>query len=96
MGETPFQTLANLQQLLSHVHIKDAQRDPAEKIGWHLTLLEEGEVPVREIIGLLKQANYQGYLSVEWEKKWHPEIEEPEVALPQYAELLQSYLATAG
>jgi hypothetical protein len=29
---------------------------------------------------------------VEWEKRWHPEIEEPEVALPQYLDLLRAWL----
>jgi hypothetical protein len=29
---------------------------------------------------------------VEWEKKWHPEIAEPEVAFPQYMHVLRSYL----
>ncbi len=38
--------------------------------------LGEGEVPVREIIGLLAAGGYAGYLSVEWEKYWHPDIEE--------------------
>lgn len=35
-------------------------------------------------------------LAVEWEKKWHPEIAEPEVALPQHAEVLREYLASVG
>jgi hypothetical protein len=30
---------------------------------------------------------------VEWEKKWHPDLAEPEVALPQHADLLREYLA---
>jgi sugar phosphate isomerase/epimerase len=95
MGEDPRQTLETLQKAgpISHVHIKDARRDPQAKNGWQLTLLEQGEVPVREAVKLLKEAGYEGYLSVEWEKKWHPEIEEPEVALPQHADLLRSYLA---
>jgi hypothetical protein len=29
---------------------------------------------------------------VEWEKRWHPEIEEPEVALPQHLDLLTEWL----
>jgi fatty-acyl-CoA synthase len=33
---------------------------------------------------------YRGYVSVEWEKKWHPELADPEVALPQHLEWLRS------
>jgi hypothetical protein len=32
------------------------------------------------------------WLSLEWEKRWHPDIAEPEVAFPQYAALLREYL----
>jgi hypothetical protein len=34
-----------------------------------------------------------GWLSVEWEKKWHPELAEPEIALPQHSAKLREYLA---
>jgi len=47
---------------------------------------------VREMLRALASRGYQGYLSVEWEKKWHPEIPEPEVALPQHARVLRAYL----
>jgi sugar phosphate isomerase/epimerase len=55
-------------------------------------LLGQGEVPVQEMIALLAHDGYQGWVSVEWEKRWHPEIEEPEVALPQHRRLLDSWL----
>jgi hypothetical protein len=32
----------------------------------------------------IERLNYDGYVSFEWEKYWHPEIEEPEVALPDF------------
>jgi sugar phosphate isomerase/epimerase len=41
-------------------------------------------VPVRRILALLQEAGYNGYVSVEWEKKWHPDLAEPEVAIPQH------------
>ena len=42
-----------------------------------------GTVPVREIVKVLAGAGYKGYYSFEWEKKWHPEIEDPEIAIPR-------------
>jgi sugar phosphate isomerase/epimerase len=57
-------------------------------------LLGQGEVPVREMLGLLTANGYQGWISVEWEKHWHPEIEDPELALPQHIELLNTWLTT--
>ena len=60
---------------------------------WQLVLLGTGEVPCRAVVELLNREGYQGYIAAEWEKKWHPEIEEPEVALPQHAEMLRSWFA---
>ena len=45
---------------------------------------------------MLAGAGYEGFYCFEWEKKWHPEIEEPEVAFPQYAKVVGEYLAEAG
>jgi sugar phosphate isomerase/epimerase len=59
---------------------------------WQLTLLGHGEVPVRPMLDLLTAGGYQGWISVEWEKHWHPEIEDPELALPQHLELLNAWL----
>ena len=52
----------------------------------------EGEVPVRDMLGVLAAAGYPLWISVEWEKRWHPEIEEPEVALPRYLDVLTRWL----
>jgi len=33
--------------------------------------------------------DYDAYVSFEWEKYWHPEIEEPEVALPDFVKAMK-------
>jgi sugar phosphate isomerase/epimerase len=74
-----------------HTHVKDARRKPDG--GWQLCLLGEGEVPVRAALATWVANGYDGYVCVEWEKKWHPEIEEPEVAFPQHIATLRRYLS---
>lgn len=86
-GETVEEVMALLGPRLAHVHVKDAHRAGPE--AWDLTLLGEGEVPVAEQLRILVRHGYAGYVSVEWEKKWHPELPEPEVALPQHIERLR-------
>jgi hypothetical protein len=44
------------------------------------------------MLGVLAAAGYPLWISVEWEKRWHPEIEEPEVALPRYLDVLTRWL----
>ena len=93
VGDTLDQTIANMRDRLLHVHIKDGRRPADGGPNWDLTLLGEGDVPIRDILAALRALGYDGWLSVEWEKKWHPELAEPELALPQHATLLREYLA---
>jgi sugar phosphate isomerase/epimerase len=90
MGETPAEVYANLGSRILLAQVKDARRKADGD--WQLVLLGEGEVPVRDMLGLLAAGGYPHWISVEWEKRWHPEIEEPEVALPQHLELLTKWM----
>ena len=90
MGETPAEVYANLGRRILLAQVKDARRLAGGD--WQLVLLGAGEVPVREMLGLLAAGGYPHWISVEWEKRWHPEIEDPEVALPQHLELLTKWL----
>jgi sugar phosphate isomerase/epimerase len=91
MGETPQEVYDLIGQRVLLAQVKDARRAPERADGWQLTLLGQGEVPVWEMLDLLDQGGYQGWISVEWEKRWHPEIEDPELALPQHIELLRTW-----
>jgi len=44
---------------------------------------------------VLRRRGYDRWIAVEWEKKWHPEIADPAVALPQHIALLRSWLDMA-
>lgn len=83
LGEAPEQVIEALGSRIAFVHVKDARRT-SRGDDWDLVLLGEGEVPVRDQLAALARHGYDGWVSVEWEKKWHPEIAEPEVALPQH------------
>jgi sugar phosphate isomerase/epimerase len=92
MGQRPAEVWSDLGAQMLLAQVKDARRDTARPDGWQLVLLGQGEVPVREILRLLYGGGYAGWISVEWEKRWHPEIEEPEVALPQHLSVLSTWL----
>lgn len=82
----PFaETFASLAPTLAHVHIKDG------KDGVY-TLLGDGDVPLFPMLDLILDNGYTGSISLEWEKRWHPEIPDPEVAFPQYAKAVRAYL----
>jgi sugar phosphate isomerase/epimerase len=92
MGESPERVWELLGSRIMHVHVKDARRSAGSSSEWDLALLGEGDVPVAAALQVLQRHGYNGWVSVEWEKKWHPEIADPELALPQYAELLRQWL----
>ena len=59
-------------------------------------LTGNGNIPLREIIAVLVRGGYAGYYSFEWEKVWHPEIDEPEAAIPHFAKVMATYLTDVG
>jgi sugar phosphate isomerase/epimerase len=96
MGERAADVWANIGPRVLLAQVKDARPDPGRDDGWQLVPLGEGEVPVRDMLALLSDSGYRGWVSVEWEKRWHPEIAAPEVALPQHLALLGSWLQEGG
>jgi sugar phosphate isomerase/epimerase len=92
-GEQPADTFAKVGKWVRHTHLKDSKPEGADR---RYVLLGAGQVPVREQVRVLAAAGYKGLYGFEWEKKWHPEIEEPEVAFPHYAKTMAEYLSAAG
>lgn len=68
-----------IRPFVRHVHTKDHLR-----AGFALCLTGEGDLPIPAICKRLLSDGYDGYFSLEWEKKWHPELQEPEVVFPAY------------
>ncbi|HEY3132675.1 MAG TPA: sugar phosphate isomerase/epimerase family protein, partial [Acidobacteriota bacterium] len=91
--EDPGYTVKQLGAYIRHTHLKDS-KPAGNDVRYVLT--GEGTVPVREIVRVLAASGYRGYYCFEWEKVWHPEIEEPEIAIPHYARVMRQYLAEAG
>lgn len=92
--ERPAGTFRQLATHVRHTHIKDSV--PADGDERKYVLLGEGEVPIRQIVQTLASGGYKGYYGFEWEKVWHPDIAEPEIAIPHYAKTMRQYLEQAG
>ena len=80
--EQPADGAAQLGVTIRHVHIKDLRRD---RDGWKYVLTGEGVFPLLELNAVLQELQYDRFLSFEWEKRWHPEIADADVALPHFA-----------
>ena len=55
-----------------------------------MCLCGEGDVPLAGIANALKTSGYDGYITFEWEKRWHREIPGPEVAVPHFARFIRA------
>jgi sugar phosphate isomerase/epimerase len=86
--EPPAEAYKVLHPYIRHTHIKDGKIAGNEV---HYVLLGQGEVPIFEAIDALRNGGYKGFYSFEWEKLWHPEIGEPDVAFADYASVMRKH-----
>src|SRR6185369_11079480 len=77
-GDTIEQAGRVVQPYLAHIHLRDAKPITGSE-HWLPVLAGQGRVSFAKALAVIKELNYDGYLSFEWEKYWRPEIEEPEV-----------------
>ena len=93
IGESPFFSVPVLNSRIAYAHVKDATLGP---LGATYTKLGAGDVPVEKFITRLKGVGYTGYVTLEWEKAWLPNIAEPEEVLPDAVEKLRKWAATGA
>jgi sugar phosphate isomerase/epimerase len=91
-GEEPEFTVAHLGKYIRHTHLKDSVGS-GDKV--HYVLTGSGDVPVKRQVQSLVDIGYKGYFSYEWEKAWHPDLQDPAIAFPQYADVMTGYLKDA-
>ena len=82
-GDEIAQAAQVVQPYLAHVHLRDAKPVTGSE-HWLPVLAGAGRVSFADALAAVRQLNYNGFVSFEWEKYWHPEIEEPEVAFPDF------------
>lgn len=90
MGESPARVIELMGSRILHTHFKDAILGEGGK--FDLVLEGRGNVPNREAVHVLADQGYDGWIILEWEKKWRVNIEEPEIAFPHYYKLLREYM----
>lgn len=92
-SEQPRDGAATLGPTIKHVHVKDVTRNSES---WRYDLPGDGQFPLGELLESLKGLQYESFLSFEWEKKWHPELADAEVALPHFANWFRGAYANSS
>ena len=93
-SETPEQTIQNLGAYIKHVHIKDSVADGAGGVSYRL--MGEGDLPIGAMIRGLSSVNYEGFISLEWLKRWSDGLEDAGIAIPHFANYMSAYTERAA
>lgn len=88
-GDTIEHAATIVQPYLAHIHLRDAKPVSGSE-HWLPVLAGRGRVSFTEALGAIEKLNYNGYISFEWEKYWHPEIEEPDIAFPDFINAIRN------
>lgn len=86
-GEPVKQTVERLRPYICHVHIKDRVITDDGRLN---TLLGEGDLPIVECVQSLRETGYDGWWSLETEKRWMKQAPPPEQSVPQFATYMRS------
>ncbi len=81
-GEPLAEGASLLGSAIRHIHVKDFRRC-ADGVQYVLT--GQGAFPWHDLSAAQKQLRYKGFVSFEWEKQWHPELEDAGIAVPHFA-----------
>lgn len=88
-NETPAETWENIGKYVKFVHIKDSI---IENGAVKYKMMGRGDIPMDDIIAVLKTGGYDGFLSLEWVKRWCHELEEPGIVFVQYINYMKKKL----
>ena len=91
-NEDPEFTVRQLGSWIRHTHLKDSTGSGEDR---KYVLTGRENVPIQRQIEALRSIRYKGFYCFEWGKMWHPDIDDPEIAIADYARLVGQCLGNA-
>ncbi len=88
-GEAPETTVQNLGAYIKYVHAKDSVMKDG-KVEYRF--MGEGDLPIDDMMLSLRSINYEGYVSLEWVKRWAPNLSDAAVVFPHFANFMDRYI----
>ncbi len=87
-NEAPAETWARIGSYVRYVHIKDSVMIDG-KVRYRM--LGHGDLPVFAALDLLDASGYDGYVSLEWVKRWSRDLEDAAIVFPDFANTMKEY-----
>lgn len=84
-NEDPEFTVKQVGPWIRHTHLKDSVGKGEDR---KYVLTGTGNVPIEGQIKALRSIGYKGYYCFEWEKVWHPDLIDPQIAIADFAHVV--------
>jgi sugar phosphate isomerase/epimerase len=84
-NEDPEFTVKQLGPWIRHTHLKDSVGKGEDR---KYVLTGTGNVPIERQIKALQSIGYKDFYCFEWEKVWHPDLADPEIAIADFAHVV--------
>ena len=88
-GETAQTTVTNLGAYIRHVHIKDSLVQADGTLSYQL--IGEGDLPVDQLMKALDSVDYDGFVSLEWDPRWLPELMDMTVIFAHFSGFMSRF-----
>ena len=88
-GETAQATVTNLGAYIRHVHIKDSLVQADGTLSYQL--IGEGDLPVDQLMKALDSVDYDGFVSLEWDPRWLPELMDMTVIFAHFSGFMSRF-----
>ncbi len=93
MGEMPEKTVQNLGAYIKYTHIKDSVMENGTVC---YKMMGEGDLPIESIMRALRSINYEGYITLEWLKKYAPDLDNAGIVFPHFANFMCPYIGNSS
>lgn len=80
-GEPVEETYNALKEYIEFIHLKDSCIEDGKV---RYKMMGSGDIPVKSALKLLKDNGYEGYVSLEWVKRWNMDLEEPGIVFSHF------------
>ncbi|HZJ77893.1 MAG TPA: sugar phosphate isomerase/epimerase family protein [Clostridia bacterium] len=88
--ESPEKTVKLLGNAIKHVHVKDSALIDG-KIEYKM--MGHGNIPITDSLLALKSEGYDGFVSLEWVKRWKPDLQEPGIVFAHFKSYMDTLLS---
>jgi fatty-acyl-CoA synthase len=83
-------TYSRLKPYIKYIHLKDSLMTDDGKVEYQM--MGYGDLPIIQAVNMLKADKFEGYLSMEWLKRWCHNLAEPGIVLPHYVNYIRKLL----